>query len=141
MASSWRPEHSFFFPHKMVKVRKAKNSVRVLYTDVGQKLEDPSLIADEAVRFYQKLLGTTDPVVNGGDVSTLQSLLNYKVLENFARDLINPVTEDEIKSALWSMNGDRAPGLDGYTAQFFKASKQGFYCFRPQFLSKWQIIG
>lgn len=38
-----------------------------------------------------------------------------------------PVTREEIKATLFSLNGNKAPGSDGFTTQFFKDS--------------WEIIG
>ena len=37
-------------------------------------------------------------------------------------DLTRPVTSDEIRSTMFGINGDKAPGLDGFTAQFLKSS-------------------
>ena len=37
-------------------------------------------------------------------------------------DLIRSVTSKEIRSTIFGIDGDKALGLDGFTAQFFKAS-------------------
>lgn len=34
--------------------------------------------------------------------------------------MIQPVSKDEIKAALMTTGDDKAPGLGGYTAKFFK---------------------
>ena len=39
-----------------------------------------------------------------------------------ANDLIRAVTDEEIKSALFSIGEDKAPGPDGFTSCFFKTS-------------------
>ena len=36
------------------------------------------------------------------------------------RALITPITLREIDYAMWSIDGDKAPGLDGIDATFFK---------------------
>lgn len=34
--------------------------------------------------------------------------------------LCSPFCEDDVKNAMWQIGGDKAPGPDGYTSQFFK---------------------
>lgn len=36
--------------------------------------------------------------------------------------MIKPISDSEIKDAIFSMGDDKAPGLDGYSAAFFKAN-------------------
>ncbi|GKG49793.1 hypothetical protein Tco_0518567, partial [Tanacetum coccineum] len=36
--------------------------------------------------------------------------------------LVRPFSDDEIKCALFSMDDDKAPGQDGFSAKFFKSS-------------------
>nr|GFD60807.1 RNA-directed DNA polymerase, eukaryota, reverse transcriptase zinc-binding domain protein [Tanacetum cinerariifolium] len=44
-----------------------------------------------------------------------------KVLSNLdAEYMIRSVSGDEIKKALFEIDGNKAPGPDGYSAQFFK---------------------
>ncbi|XP_074298927.1 uncharacterized protein LOC141629907 [Silene latifolia] len=43
--------------------------------------------------------------------------------EDYYRDLLlKPVSDEEIKSAMFSIPGDKAPGPDGFSSQFFKDS-------------------
>ena len=49
------------------------------------------------------------------DVWTSEDCVN--TLESF--DLIAPFSEEEIKSAVFDMEGDKAPGPDGFPAEFF----------------------
>ncbi|PKI45419.1 hypothetical protein CRG98_034224 [Punica granatum] len=102
----------------------AEHTLNKAYVELRSAEESfyPKDISQEAVDFYQKLLGAVDPHVSGAEVSTLQEILNYNHTEEQRSFLSRQVTEMEIKDALWSMDGDRAPGLDGYSAHFFKAS-------------------
>lgn len=34
--------------------------------------------------------------------------------------MVETVTGEEIKKALWSIRGEKSPGIDGYGSQFFK---------------------
>ncbi|PKI52915.1 hypothetical protein CRG98_026746 [Punica granatum] len=63
-----------------------------------------------------------DPLVTGGEVSTLQDILHFRFSDEQRLRLSQPVNMEEIKEALWSMYGDRAPRPNGYSAHFFKAS-------------------
>ena len=40
--------------------------------------------------------------------------------QNQSDFVLRPVTGEEVKNALWSIHGVRAPGLDGFGSQFFK---------------------
>ncbi|PKI73251.1 hypothetical protein CRG98_006386 [Punica granatum] len=102
--------------------KRAKSTIKVLYNGDEQRIERPADIAKEAVDFYEKLLGTTDPQTNGGEVSQIEQLLNFQLTSAQAASLIQPVSEEEIKRALWSMDGNKAPGPDGYSSHFFKTS-------------------
>lgn len=37
-------------------------------------------------------------------------------------ELIRPVTREEVKKALWSINSTKSPGPDGYGSDFIKAT-------------------
>lgn len=48
-------------------------------------------------------------VKSGNLVSTVQQ-----------KDLCKQVTKEEIKNAMWSIGGDKAPSPDGHSSQFYK---------------------
>ncbi|XP_031402526.1 uncharacterized protein LOC116212080 [Punica granatum] len=99
--------------HKIVKARRSSHTIKVIFTENGIKLEDLTDISNEAVGFFQRLLGTKDPSVIGVDISTLQYILNFRLTLEQAAQLSRPVTEVEIKEVLWSMDSDSASGPDG----------------------------
>ncbi|GJY89100.1 putative reverse transcriptase domain-containing protein [Tanacetum coccineum] len=74
-------------------------------------------------RFLVRLLNTHISSLGAEGVLILGmpmiSLL--RVLDNSKADcMVRDVTDDEIKSVMFSMGDDRAPGPDGFTAAFFK---------------------
>ncbi|GAB2302998.1 hypothetical protein Dimus_036988, partial [Dionaea muscipula] len=64
----------------------------------------------EFITFYQKLLGTSDHPPDGpwGIISQ-----GRRVLDDDYDALCSPVTDLEIKNALWSIGENKAPGPDG----------------------------
>ncbi|XP_019246420.1 PREDICTED: uncharacterized protein LOC109226071 [Nicotiana attenuata] len=68
--------------------------------------------------FYTKLLGEK----KGNRKHVCSSLVKKgPVVQKEQRALLKAaITDKEIKEALWEIGGDKAPGPDGYVAQFFK---------------------
>ncbi|PKI44067.1 hypothetical protein CRG98_035529 [Punica granatum] len=112
---------SFF--HKAVKIRNARTSMRVLYTNSGTKLEEMQEIKAEAVKFYQGLLGGKYDSVAGIFAAQISSILKKKISHAQYQLLGSPITEEEIKSALFSMGNDKSPDPDGFTMNYTERPK------------------
>jgi hypothetical protein len=59
------------------------------------------------------------------DVKSIEdpdNLFFRKIPMNMAKDMVRPVSRGEIKVALGDIDDDKAPGLNGYTARFFKVA-------------------
>ncbi|KAG5542725.1 hypothetical protein RHGRI_015741 [Rhododendron griersonianum] len=79
------------------------NKILSIHDDNGVRLDDPEDVKQEVVSFYKRLLGTSFP----------------NRIE--ATDVLNDLdVTKEIKSAMFSIGGDKAPGPDGYNAAFFQ---------------------
>lgn len=76
-------------------------------------------VADEFIRYYEDLLGTTTPV-HQVDPTVFQ--IGATVPPDSLDMLTAPVTEQEIRAVMFSIGTDRAPGPDGYSAGFFRHS-------------------
>ncbi|CAN1850672.1 Transposon TX1 uncharacterized 149 kDa protein [Linum perenne] len=114
--------------HKSVKMRQHRATIKSMIGDDGDTATDIHDIAKIAVDFYQKLLGKVNvEVMSVPPEDILSGLIEKKVTATQQFDLCKPVTRDEVRSAFFSMNGDKAPGPDGFTADFFKVA--------------WNIIG
>ncbi|PKI58090.1 hypothetical protein CRG98_021517 [Punica granatum] len=112
-------QNTAFF-HRAVKERNARSSIRVLYSNSDAKLEGIHEIKAEAVTFFQELLGCKDDRVVGISTTQLSHILKRKVSHTHYQSLLSPITEEEIKAALFSMGNDKSPSLDGFTVYFFK---------------------
>ena len=87
----------------------------------GKKLTTYTKISNEVVSFFQKLLGAVDGNVNSCPTIILEELL-HSIAKDAQANLVRPITPAEIKEAIFSIKGDKAPGPDGYSSQFFKTS-------------------
>ncbi|CAN1304729.1 LINE-1 reverse transcriptase homolog [Linum perenne] len=108
--------------HKSIKVRQARNFISILKRSDGTLCEDIDSIAAEAVSFCQGLLGECDKEVLGQSSEYFGRLLIHKLSPQEASQLIEPITAKEVRDAMFSINSDKSPGPDGYTAHFFKSS-------------------
>ncbi|GKV19260.1 hypothetical protein SLEP1_g29545 [Rubroshorea leprosula] len=113
--------------HKILKIRRCKNSIKELHSDDGKVFTQHVDIARKAIAFYQKLLGTEDPSCLGGELELLKTLFNFQLPNTMQQDLIQPVTTEEFKQIFFNSLNNKSPSPDGYTAEFYK--------------SAWSIVG
>ena len=73
------------------------------------------------MRFFEKVIGVVDENVEGCSEEILTELLPC-LLEEASQDLIRPITSIEIKNSMFSIDGEKAPGPDGFTSHFFKVA-------------------
>ena len=111
----------------MVAAQQNRSSMTSLIDDEGNLLKTFPQISNEAVRFFQNLLGKVDSTVTRRSQDVLTDLLKDKLTPEEAEELIKPVSIEEIKSTMFAIKGDKAPGPDGFSSHFFKAA--------------WRIIG
>ena len=88
----------------------------------GNRLSTFAQISQEAISFFQKLLGEVDPKIEGCSQVLLTELLQGKLSAEATTELIKPVTSEEIKTTMFAINEDKAPRPDGYTSKFFKSA-------------------
>jgi len=130
LASYWRQRRKFHtcklgdentkFHHLTATVQWRRNQIRTL------QAADNTLVTDHASKaailhtFYSELLGQADECTAMPD---LASILSYTALTtNQVAQLIGPFTLEELKTILFPMKTDTAPGPDGFTPLFFRAA-------------------
>ena len=106
--------------------RNFRNNILSLKGSGGELLQGKEAIQKESVSFYKGLIGTKLSNV-GLDLGILQQIVIRKLNPEDAGKLCESVRLNEIKEALFSMDGGKSPGPDGYNAAFFKKN--------------WDIIG
>ncbi|KAH0665342.1 hypothetical protein KY285_026548 [Solanum tuberosum] len=107
---------SYFFAY--MKNRQAQNTITSLTTVAGISVYSQEEIEQEAITFYQELLGQNastlpsvdKPIMKGGGKLNRKQQLNLAAL----------VTKEEVEFALQGINDLKAPGKDGLNAVFFK---------------------
>ena len=106
----------------MVAAKHKANYISELIDTHGNKISTYDQISQEAISFFEKLLGTADPGVVGCSTTILKELLPKVLPDEAQKDLIRPINPKEVKGTMFAIDGEKAPGLDGYTAQFFKSA-------------------
>ncbi|XP_074299117.1 uncharacterized protein LOC141630147 [Silene latifolia] len=109
-------ENTQYF-HSVIKAIRLQNKVLSIQDMRGVTHTDPDVIEPAFVEYYIQLLGTSKkvntihvPVVKMGRTLTGEHVTG----------LLRPVSESEVKEALFSIPANKAPGPDGFSSQFFR---------------------
>ncbi|XP_037491748.1 uncharacterized protein LOC119369495 [Jatropha curcas] len=110
------------FFHAATTARKKKNLISRLMNANGEWIEDRdalgSLLTDYFSGMFSSSPGITDSVVD---------VMPACITDEMNNELLAPYSDDEIKSTVFSMQPDKAPGLDGFNPAFYQ--------------SHWDIVG
>eukprot|EP00253_Pinus_taeda_P033841 PITA_33841 len=106
------------FFHKQVAARKLRNNVCSILDKEGNQQNTQEAIRNAATEFYRDLLTETKGEEDYDDL--LQHL--PKGLTKDMNDSLNKaIEEEEIRSVIWTMNPDKAPGPDGFPICVYRA--------------------
>ncbi|GKA26871.1 putative RNA-directed DNA polymerase, eukaryota, reverse transcriptase zinc-binding domain protein [Tanacetum coccineum] len=108
--------NSAFF-HKSAKSRNRSCRIEVIRGE-GDTDVTGSLVAKTFVSHYQKFLGTNMTC----EALNIEGLFIKQISDSSRAQMVRNVTNEEIKSAMFSIGDDRAPRPDGFTFSFFKKS-------------------
>ncbi|KAL9674733.1 hypothetical protein QQ045_002932 [Rhodiola kirilowii] len=105
--------------HSVLKGHKNKNSIKFVRCQDGSVSSDLKIIKREFVSHFKSILAQTKEcvpinpeVINRGN----------NVEENQCRGLIKEASDKEIWEALSKIEADKAPGPDGFSANFYKTN-------------------
>lgn len=112
-------QNSSFF-QAVIREKKAQHNITRLQRGDGSFAITDEEIAQEVIAFYEKLFGIASTQLQPVKNKVLQRgpILN----EQDKLILCQPVTEEEIRIALYSISDQKAPGPDGYGFKFFTAA-------------------
>ncbi|KAL2930690.1 LINE-1 retrotransposable element ORF2 protein [Bienertia sinuspersici] len=110
-------ENSALF-HSSIKRRRLQNNVYAIKDHQGNWQDTPVGVEQAFVNYYQELLGQK---MEGRWEVKREIVQQGPVLNDQQQErLITTFTDEDIKKAFFSMNGDKAPGPDGFGAHFYK---------------------
>nr|XP_016489984.1 PREDICTED: uncharacterized protein LOC107809777 [Nicotiana tabacum] len=101
-----------------MKARASSNNISVLKGGDGRVLQKHDDIKDEILQFYKGLLGSTANRVPCIDLNIMRQGPSLTMQQQ--RDMCSEITQEEIKAALFNIDDNKAPGIDGFNALFFK---------------------
>ncbi|XP_016178958.1 uncharacterized protein LOC107621451 [Arachis ipaensis] len=111
----WGDKNTKFF-HAKFRMRSSKNKLHRLESDSGEVGTNPEQIASIAQQYFKNLFTTSKPKEPTEELEGL----TRRVDNNTNRRLTRPVSDQEIKDAVFSINPLVAPGEDGFTAKFYQ---------------------
>ncbi|GAB2286220.1 hypothetical protein Dimus_039749 [Dionaea muscipula] len=117
-------DRSTSFFHALIRKKAARSQLVSIIEADGSPTTSLQEMGLEFIKFYQGLLGSSNPVTHG-DWTPVHA--GPKVSMEDQQLLCIPITNDEVKDALWTIGDNKALGPDGYSAGFFKKA--------------WHIIG
>jgi len=111
------------FFHNSLLHRQARNKIHSLMDDAGNIIQDQRELGRMATEYFQNLLSSD----HGQLVEDVHLLFSNTISAPSSTALSLPITNEEIKAALFSIPDNKAAGPDGFNGLFFKKS--------------WHIIG
>lgn len=109
--------------HKSVKERINKGRIESIEDMDGNRFYGEQ-VSEQFVAHFKNVLGNSKEV---DPINEPDQLFTRKINPASAEYMVRPITDDEIRAALFDIDDEKAPGPDGYSSKFFK--------------SAWSIIG
>ncbi|WZZ89708.1 hypothetical protein YC2023_118287 [Brassica napus] len=107
------------FFYKAVVAHQMRNCLSYLMDARGNRVFNQTQLNEMVVAFFQNLLGSVDGSVRDTSLEELRGLISYRCTQEVADQLSSIPSEEEIKTTLFAMPKNKAPGPDGYSAEFF----------------------
>ncbi|GJR14147.1 RNA-directed DNA polymerase, eukaryota, reverse transcriptase zinc-binding domain protein [Tanacetum coccineum] len=103
------------FFHVVLRSRKHKSRVAAISNEDGEMLEGEQ-VPEQFVSHFQKFLRSSFVVKEVGD----NIIHEVRVSKDAANDMVQSVSKEEVKEAIFDIDENKAPGPDGFSSKFFK---------------------
>ncbi|KAL2933430.1 hypothetical protein RDABS01_016549 [Bienertia sinuspersici] len=118
-----RDENSKVF-HRSIKQRRLTNTVHIINDAQGHMRDTLEEVASAFLEYYQRLLSGSTPRIP----AQVQVIKQGPVLTEVHKELLlRPYENEEVRRAIFAIEGDKSPGPDRFGAHFFK--------------DNWEIVG
>ena len=112
-------EKSSAYFYQMFKTKAKNSNIEKLKVGNGTT-DDQGEILKEAKAYYDKLFGPPDEPPDENVQTELLNSMDAKLSNSSRTFLDQPITLQDLKSALKTMPKEKAPGIDGLSYEFFK---------------------
>ncbi|CAH9082772.1 unnamed protein product, partial [Cuscuta europaea] len=102
--------------HSYVQTKHRKHSITTINNSRGEEVTSQADIGDAAITLFSDLY-SVDPDI---DAAEILKFIPHLVLEEDNNMLINLPDKDEVKTAVWKLDQNSAPGPDGFNGKFFR---------------------
>lgn len=107
------------FYHNSCIAHQARNAIQYLIDDNNQRVDQKEAVKSLAAEYFQNLLGQENAEVQPFSVEELKSIIPYRFPQEWTDDFIAPPSAEEITAVIFGMPKSKAPGPDGFPAEFF----------------------
>ncbi|KAL2933222.1 LINE-1 retrotransposable element ORF2 protein [Bienertia sinuspersici] len=104
--------------HQSIKQRRLQNNIYAIKNAQGVLVEDQEEVATAFVEYYKSLLGQQQQQRERCDMGVIKA--GPTLDEDQKKNLVKQFTKEEVKEAMFSIKGDKAPGPDGFGAYFYQ---------------------
>jgi len=106
-------------------LRKAQASrvvPKIKHPDTSTMLTQPNDIVNAFEDYYKKLYEGQELINKEEKVKIfLRTIKLNKLTEDVAKEMISPITEEEIRETIAHLKNNKSPGVDGFSGEFYKA--------------------
>jgi len=102
--------------HRLAKIRSSKNSINFLY-DGELVITEPSDIEVHVINYFQSIFTVANNCIHNDLIAETIPSLVYIDENNM---LLRIPQREEVKDAAFALNGDGAPGPDGFGGHFYQ---------------------
>ena len=102
------------------KTRQTKKAINELYDKNGKSTTDQNEIMEIEVDYYKKLYKSTNPDNDKLKKYIENTKVHNKLSNNESEKCEGEITIEECTNAIFKMNLNKAPGLDGLSVEFYR---------------------